>query len=187
MGRAVVVQPQPATALVDSYPGEVRARYEPELAFRIAGKVSKRMVDVGDRVTANQVLARLDPKDLQTNVDSAQAQVVAEQARVTQMAAAFVRQEKLLPKGYTSQSEYDSAKAALLSSKSALVAAQAQLANARDQLSYAALVADGVAPQASSSRAGPWAWASGRPCSRALARYCANGRACAGKGSLRWA
>ena len=41
-----------------------------------------------------QVLAKLDPKDLQTNVDSAQAQVVAEQARVKQTAAAFVRQEK---------------------------------------------------------------------------------------------
>jgi RND family efflux transporter MFP subunit len=88
------------------------------------------------------VLAKLDPKDLQTNVDSAQAQVLAEQARVKQSAAAFVRQQKLLPKGYTSQSEYDSAQAALRSSQSALSAAQAQLANAKDQLSYTALIAD---------------------------------------------
>ncbi len=96
----------------------------------------------GDRVTARQVLAKLDPKDLQTDVDSAQAQVVAEQARVKQTAAAFVRQEKLLPKGYTSRSEYDSAQAALRSSQSALAAAQAQLANAREQLGYTALIAD---------------------------------------------
>ncbi|MGX8249368.1 efflux RND transporter periplasmic adaptor subunit, partial [Escherichia coli] len=61
---AMVVQPQPASALVDSYPGEVRARYEPELAFRIAGKVSKRMVDVGDRVKKDQALAELDPQDV---------------------------------------------------------------------------------------------------------------------------
>jgi RND family efflux transporter MFP subunit len=93
-------------------------------------------------VSAKQVLAKLDPKDLQTNVDSAQAQVVAEQARVKQTAAAFVRQEKLLPKGYTSRSEYDAAQAALRSSQSALAAAQAQLANAREQLGYTALVAD---------------------------------------------
>lgn len=59
-----------------------------------------------------------------------------------QSAAAFVRQQKLLPKGYTSQSEYDSAQAALRSSQSALSAAQAQLANAKDQLSYTALIAD---------------------------------------------
>ncbi|UVK99017.1 efflux RND transporter periplasmic adaptor subunit [Pseudomonas sp. B21-048] len=122
--------------------GDVQARVQTELSFRVGGKIIQRMVDVGDRVSAKQVLAKLDPKDLQTTVDSAQAQVVAEQARVKQTAAAFVRQQKLLPKGYTSQSEYDSAQAALLSSQSALAAAQAQLANARDQLSYTALIAD---------------------------------------------
>ncbi|WP_426202050.1 efflux RND transporter periplasmic adaptor subunit [Pseudomonas sp. TWP3-1] len=122
--------------------GDVQARVQTDLSFRVGGKIIQRMVDVGDRVTAKQVLAKLDPKDLQTNVDSANAQVLAEQARVKQTAAAFVRQQKLLPKGYTSQSEYDSAQAALRSSQSALTAAQAQLANAREQLSYTALVAD---------------------------------------------
>ncbi len=122
--------------------GDIQARVQTDLSFRVGGKIIQRMVDVGDRVTAKQVLARLDPKDLQTNVDSAQAQVVAEQARVKQTAAAFVRQEKLLPKGYTSRSEYDSAQAALRGSQSALAAAQAQLANAREQLGYTALIAD---------------------------------------------
>jgi len=122
--------------------GDVQARVQTELSFRVGGKIIQRMVDVGDRVSARQVLAKLDPKDLQTNVDSAQAQVVAEQARVKQTAAAFVRQQKLLPKGYTSQSEYDSAQAALRSSQSALTAAQAQLANAREQLSYTSLIAE---------------------------------------------
>jgi membrane fusion protein, multidrug efflux system len=122
--------------------GDIQARVQTDLSFRVGGKIIQRMVDVGDRVTAKQVLAKLDPKDLQTNVDSAQAQVVAEQARVKQTAAAFVRQEKLLPKGYTSRSEYDAAQAALRSSQSALSAAQAQLANAREQLGYTSLVAD---------------------------------------------
>ncbi|WP_422418055.1 efflux RND transporter periplasmic adaptor subunit [Pseudomonas sp. GZD-222] len=122
--------------------GDVQARVQADQSFRVGGKIISRSVDVGDHVKANQVLARLDPKDLQANVDSAKAEVFAEQARVTQTAAAFVRQQKLLPKGYTSQSEYDSAQAALRSSQSALKAAQAQLANARDQLSYTALVSD---------------------------------------------
>ncbi|WP_043230460.1 efflux RND transporter periplasmic adaptor subunit [Pseudomonas sp. CF161] len=122
--------------------GDIQARVQTELSFRVGGKIIQRAVDVGDRVSAQQVLARLDPKDLQTNVDSAAASVSAEQARVKQAAAAFVRQQKLLPKGYTSQSEYDSAQAALRSSQSALTAAQAQLANAREQLSYTALVAE---------------------------------------------
>lgn len=139
------VQPSDFAASV-TLTGDVQARVQTDLSFRVGGKITARSVDVGDHIKANQVLARLDPKDLQTNVDSAKAEVFAEQARVTQTAAAFVRQQKLLPKGYTSQSEYDSAEAALRSSQSALKAAQAQLANAREQLSYTALVAeaDGV-------------------------------------------
>ncbi|WP_414705777.1 efflux RND transporter periplasmic adaptor subunit [Pseudomonas sp.] len=125
-----------------SLTGDVQARVQTQLSFRVGGKIIQRMVDVGDRVSARQVLAKLDPKDLQTNVDSAIAAEAAEQARVKQTSAAFVRQEKLLPKGYTSRSEYDSAQAALRSSQSALKAAQAQLANAREQLGYTALIAD---------------------------------------------
>ncbi|OOG10065.1 MULTISPECIES: efflux RND transporter periplasmic adaptor subunit [unclassified Pseudomonas] len=136
-----VVKPSDYAASV-TLTGDIQARVQTELSFRVGGKIIQRTVDVGDRVTAKQVLARLDPKDLQTNVDSAQAQVAAQQALVKQNAAAFVRQQKLLPKGYTSQSEYDSAQAALRSSQSALSAAQAQLANARDQLSYTALIAE---------------------------------------------
>lgn len=126
--------------------GDVQARVQTDLSFRVGGKIISRSVDVGDHVKARQVLARLDPKDLQNNVDSAKAEVFAAQARVTQTSAAFVRQQKLLPKGYTSKSEYDSAEAALRSNQSALKAAQAQLANAKEQLSYTALVseADGV-------------------------------------------
>ncbi|HXR02397.1 MAG TPA: efflux RND transporter periplasmic adaptor subunit, partial [Pseudomonas sp.] len=77
--------------------GDIQARVQTQLSFRVGGKIIQRMVDVGDRISARQVLAKLDPKDLQTNVDSAIAAQAAEQARVKQTAAAFVRQEKLLP------------------------------------------------------------------------------------------
>lgn len=122
--------------------GDIQARVQTQLSFRVGGKIIQRMVDVGDRISARQVLAKLDPKDLQTNVDSAIAAEAAEQARVKQTAAAFGRQEKLLPKGYTSKSEYDSAQAQLRGSQSALKAAQAQLANAREQLGYTSLIAE---------------------------------------------
>lgn len=64
---AMVVQPQPSAQSTDSYPGEVRARYEPDLAFRIGGKVSKRLVEEGERVKANQALAELDPRTCACN------------------------------------------------------------------------------------------------------------------------
>jgi membrane fusion protein, multidrug efflux system len=88
---------------------------KPSLSFRVGGKIIERSVDVGDHIQANQVLARLDPKDLKIQVETAQASVSAQQAQVVQTRAAFVRQQKLLPKGYTSQSEYDAANAAQLS------------------------------------------------------------------------
>ena len=59
---AMVVHPLLSAELMDTYPGEVRARLESELAFRIGGKVAKRLVDVGDRVKAGQPLAELDPQ-----------------------------------------------------------------------------------------------------------------------------
>jgi len=122
--------------------GDIQARVETQLSFRVGGKIIERSVDVGDHIQANQVLARLDPKDLKIQVASAQASVNAQQAQVVQTRAAFIRQQKLLPKGYTSQSEYDAANAAQRSAQSALAAAQAQLANAREQLSYSNLEAE---------------------------------------------
>lgn len=122
--------------------GDIQARVETQLSFRVGGKIIERKVDVGDHIQANQVLARLDPKDLKIQVETAQASVNAQQAQVVQTRAAFIRQQKLLPKGYTSQSEYDAANAARLSAQSALTAAKAQLANAREQLSYSQLQAE---------------------------------------------
>ena len=122
--------------------GDIQVRVETQLSFRVGGKIIERKVDVGDHIQAHQVLARLDPKDLNIQVQTAQASVNAQQAQVVQTRAAFVRQQKLLPKGYTSQSEYDAANAAQLSAQSALAAAQAQLANAREQLSYSNLEAE---------------------------------------------
>ncbi|MBD1550017.1 efflux RND transporter periplasmic adaptor subunit [Pseudomonas typographi] len=141
--RVQVLQVQPVAFNADvQLTGDIRARVQTELSFRVSGKITQRTVDVGDHVNARQVLARLDPKDLQTNVDSANAAMFAEQARLVQAQAAFERQAKLLPKGYTSRSEYDAAQAQLRASQSSLAAAQAQLANAREQRSYADLAAE---------------------------------------------
>ena len=40
--------------------GVVRARYETDLGFRVAGKIVARTVNVGDRVRAGDVVARVD-------------------------------------------------------------------------------------------------------------------------------
>jgi multidrug efflux pump subunit AcrA (membrane-fusion protein) len=57
--------------------GEVKPRYESELAFRIAGKMVVRAVDVGAAVKKGDVLARLDEQDYRNKLKSAESDLVA--------------------------------------------------------------------------------------------------------------
>src|SRR5690606_8194110 len=73
---AVVVQPVAASDHATTYfSGEVRARHESPLAFRVSGKIEKRLVDVGAHVAAGDVLATLDPSDLRLQLGAAEAAV----------------------------------------------------------------------------------------------------------------
>ena len=64
--------------------GVVRARYETDLGFRVAGKITARIVNVGDRVHAGDVIARLDPEDLKLSVASAHAELAAATSNLAQ-------------------------------------------------------------------------------------------------------
>ena len=65
-----------------SFAGEVRARSESALGFRVPGKIVARLVDVGAVVKAGTPLARLDARDLQLNTASVRSQLAAAQADV---------------------------------------------------------------------------------------------------------
>ena len=138
--RVVVAQVKPVS---DSqripFTGDVQARVQAPLGFRVSGKLSERLADVGDRVREGQVLARLDPQDLRNNLVAAQAQVDAQEARARLARIDFERQAALLPKGYTSRSQYDQAQATLDGARSALQTATAQRDDARKQLGYTEL------------------------------------------------
>jgi RND family efflux transporter MFP subunit len=64
--------------------GHVRPREEIKLGFQIDGKLTERMVKLGDRVRLNQVLARLDPEDQQNALRANEADVSAAQATLAQ-------------------------------------------------------------------------------------------------------
>ncbi|MBD7976500.1 efflux RND transporter periplasmic adaptor subunit [Serpens gallinarum] len=143
---AMVVQPQPAGASLDTFAGEVRARLEPELAFRIGGKVAKRLVDVGERVKKDQPLAELDPQDVRLQLEAVRAQVAAAEANLQLASAERDRYRTLLERQLVSRSHFDNAENSYRSAAAQLKQIQAQYDVARNQATYAVLRAseDGV-------------------------------------------
>jgi RND family efflux transporter MFP subunit len=111
-----------------SYSGEVRARIETTLGFRVAGKIIERRADLGMAVRAGQVLARLDPTDAGLQVTQAEAQK-------TLAAADLARYRDLKAKNYISASALDAR-------ETTFKAAEAQASLAKNQAAYTALVAD---------------------------------------------
>lgn len=122
--------------------GEIKARIQSDLAFRFAGRIAKRLVDVGDRVEPGQVLATLESKEQTADVNSATAAVQSAEASLRKVAATFERQKALLATGYTTQTAYDNALQALRAAEAMLDSARSNLATAQDQLTYTALRAD---------------------------------------------
>jgi multidrug efflux system membrane fusion protein len=146
---ALVVQPLTAGASQDVFPGEVRARYEPELGFRIAGKISQRKVDVGDRVSKGDVLATLDTDDVNLQLDAARARFASAQADHKLARTELDRHQALLERQVISRSQYDAVESRFDAAQAQLRQARAHRNVARNQTDYATLQApqDGVIAQ----------------------------------------
>lgn len=139
--RTVVVDPAPVDDDRQAV-GEIRARYESDLSFRVAGKVQSRTVDVGVSVKAGDILSTLDVQDYENRLRSAEADVASAEASLTEAQGTEARQSKLVKDGYTSQANYDSALRGLRAAESKLTSAKANLDLTRDQLNYTSLKAD---------------------------------------------
>jgi membrane fusion protein, multidrug efflux system len=127
-----------------SLTGQIEAEKEVALAFRIGGRIIDRKVDRGERVTPDQVVARLDPQNEQNALRSARAALAAAQARLEKDSNTFDRQQTLLRQGWTTRANFDQAQNALRSARAAVDDARAQLEIAEDRVSYTELKA-GVA------------------------------------------
>lgn len=140
---AVVERPVPSAAAgVETYAGEVRARHESRLGFRIGGKILSRAVDAGARVRRGDLLATLEPTDFNLQVDAARAALAAAVADESLARAELARHQELLAKRYISQALYDARANAHQAAQARLTQARSQLAVAENQAGYAALRAD---------------------------------------------
>lgn len=129
----LVVQPGAAPgAAIEAFAGDVHARQESPLAFRIGGSLVRRLVSSGDRVRSGQVLAELDPGDTRL-------QAAAAKADVDRLGGDLARYRTLLAQQLVSRSAFDAQQAAY-------DAARAKYELMRNQEAYTLLRAprDGV-------------------------------------------
>lgn len=131
-----------AAATAKFYPGEVRGRYESQLAFQVAGKIAARYVNVGDTVRAGQVLLALDPKDVAQSVEATTAQLASARASYKLAADNAARYSSLYAQGAVSEAVRDQYMTQLEAASAALRQAQAQANVSSNQLGYTQLVSD---------------------------------------------
>jgi multidrug efflux system membrane fusion protein len=124
------------------YSGEVRARHEGDLGFRVPGKITARVVDVGASVKKGQVLARLDPTDNQMNADASRAAVNAAKTDLQFASAELDRYKTLFEKNFVSKTALDQKSATFDAAKARLEQTEAQAGVTRNQVGYTTLVAD---------------------------------------------
>src|SRR6516165_8357539 len=128
-----------------SFVGTIRPRIESDLGFRVAGKVSKRLVEVGARVDTGQPLATLDEIDLRLQAEQAEAEYRAATGVLAQASAAEARATDLKQRGWSTQAQLDQAKATADEARARLSRAERSVELTKNSLSYATLVADAPA------------------------------------------
>ena len=126
------------------FSGEVRARIESNLGFRVAGKLLSRPAEVGQRVKAGQLLAQIDPQDFRATADAAEAQLVAAQTNRDVSGADFKRYQDLHTQGFISLAELQRRELAYISAQAQWKQAQAQSSVQGNQSGYTRLLADGA-------------------------------------------
>lgn len=126
--------------------GSVSPRVEADLSFRVSGKVTARLVELGQPVRLGQALARIDPADYLLAVQAAVEQQRAAEVDATQSASDAARFKRLLADGSVGAADAERQQARADAATARLAQAQKQADLARNRAAYSVLVApfDGV-------------------------------------------
>jgi len=124
------------------YSGEVRARVESRLGFRVGGKIVARKVDVGTVVKRGQVLMQLDPQDLALAQAQAKAGLYAAESNRDLAKAELQRYQDLREKNFVAATVLDSKQTAFKAAQASYEQAVASYKNQSNQAGYATLISD---------------------------------------------
>ncbi len=127
---------------VTTYAGEIKARYETDMSFRVGGKILARLVDTGAMVKKGQALARLDAQDANLNAAAARANLAAADSELEFAKAELARYEDLLAKKFVAQGVYDQKRNAHKAAVAKRDSAAAQSSVSGNQAVYTTLTAD---------------------------------------------
>jgi multidrug efflux system membrane fusion protein len=127
---------------VAKYSGEVRGRYETQLAFQVSGKIRKRNIELGSVVSPGDVLMEIDAKDIEQTVNISSAQVASAQSQLSLAQTNLERNRKLYEQGAVSHAQLDQYQNAYEVALAAVRQSSAQYTQGANQLSYSTLVAD---------------------------------------------
>src|SRR6202051_2494286 len=122
--------------------GTIKPRIETDMGFRVPGKVAKRLVEVGQTVDVGQPLATLDEVDLKLQAEQAEAEFRAATGVLAQAGAAEQRAKDLRVKGWATDAQLDTSRAAADEARARLNRAERSVELTKNSLSYATLVAD---------------------------------------------
>tara|TARA_R110002072_G_scaffold195463_2_gene352829 strand:+ start:201 stop:1328 length:1128 start_codon:yes stop_codon:yes gene_type:complete len=144
--QTLTVSYQSNASIGEAFPGLVTARRESALGFERGGRIDAMLVDVGDRVTAGETLARLDTRALAAQVAAADAQTAEARVQVSLSQATEERQRTLMERGHISQQRLDEAATSTQAADARRAAAAASADALRAQLALSVITApyDGV-------------------------------------------
>ncbi|SLM61968.1 MULTISPECIES: efflux RND transporter periplasmic adaptor subunit [Dickeya] len=124
-----------------SQTGEIRPTQETSLGFRLDGRLITRPVDVGGEVKAGDIIATLDTRDSENQLQSAKADLTRALASEHLAERTLNRMKQLAPNGAISRAQLDEAQSNWSSAVSVRTSAQASVKSAQDRLDYTRLTA----------------------------------------------
>ena len=124
-----------------TFSGVAQAGVESKLSFKVGGTIERLVVDVGNKVTAGQLIAELDADDYRIQVQDAKASLSQAEAQERRASADYDRARNLYENRNASKQELDNARATHESTQAGVESARQRLELARNQLKYTRLTA----------------------------------------------